>query len=369
MTAPYECEVRFLIDDIDAFRRRLTSVGGRARFEYAFTDHYYRPPGGIWDPRERALRIREHHRPAQPAEVLLTWTDLVHVGGLSFKRSRFPEGKVRLYAGALADCRAVAGGLGYEPWLIVRKAAGLFYEIPQLGELVAEQVDGIGWMCEVEVEGEDSAAAAAAIRRKLDALGVPPKAVLPEPLAALVAARARLPRTVYFCGSIRGGRALQPLYAAIVAFLQQRGYDVLTTHVAAPDVLAPSQPASSASLTGERSVPVGTGLAQEWREDVTAPDIYARDVRWLQECGLVIAEVSVPSLGVGVEIATAQQLGKPILCLCRADVALSAMVEGNPAVRVIRYKDEAELMNLLERELRDQGPGTGDQRVARGDRL
>ena len=368
MTAPFECEVRFLIDDVEAFRRRLAALGGRVRFEYAFTDHYYRPPGGAWDPRTRALRVREHHRPAQPSEVLLTWTDLVQVGGLTFKRSRFPVGKVRLYEGAADECRAVATGLGYEPWLVVRKKAGLFYEIPEIGELVAEQVDGIGWMCELEVEGQNPSHAAAAILRKLEALGVSAEAVIPEPVAALVAARRRpAARKVYFCGSIRGGRSLQPLYASIVDFLTQRGCEVLTTHVAAPDVLAPYQSASSAGASSETSAPIGTGRALEQRENTGALDIYERDVRWLMECDLVIAEVSVPSLGVGVEVATAQHLGKPVICLCRADVALSAMIDGNPGLRLLRYRDEAELMALLGQELRKRGnEETRKQRSAQG---
>jgi len=365
MTAPFECEVRFFIEDIGAFRRRIASFGGRVRFEYAFTEHYFRPGGGTIDLRTRALRIREHHRPAQPCEVLLTWIDLVQVGGLTFKRSRFPEGKVRLYAGTLEECRTVAGGLGYAPWLVVRKTAGTFYEIPDLGELVAEQVDGVGWMCEVEVAGDDPAAAARAIRRKLEALAISPESVISEPLAAVVAARTRRAvQKVYFCGSIRGGRSLQPLYAAIVDFLQQHGHQVLTTHVAAPDVLAPYPPASSTGASREASPPGGTGLEQERRADVRASDIYEHDMQWLAECDVVVAEVSVPSLGVGVEIATAQQLGKPILCLCRADVTLSALIEGNPTLRVIRYRDEPELMNRLHAELRDWGPRTGDRNAA-----
>ena len=364
MTAPFECEVRFLIDDVEAFRGRIATLGGRVRFEYAFTDHYYRPVGGAWDPRTRALRVREHHRPQQSGEVLLTWIDLVQVSGLSFKRSRFATGKVRLYTGTADECRAVADGLGYEPWLVVRKKAGLFYEIPEVGELVAEQVDGIGWMCELEVEGQNPRAAAEAILRKLEALGVSADAVIPEPLAALVAAHLRPEgRKVYFCGSIRGGRSLQPLYASIVAFLEQRGYDVLTSHVAAPDVLAPYPPAGASDVPGKMPAPRGTGLAQEQREGANAAAIYERDMRWLAECDLVIAEVSLPSLGVGVEAATAQHLGKPIICLCRADVALSAMIEGNPGLRMLRYRDEAELMSLLERRLRDWGLGTGDRKA------
>lgn len=329
MTAPFECEVRFLIPDRAAFERALAQRGGRVRLCYAFTDHYYRPSGGTWDPRTRALRIREHHQPPQPSEVLVTWTDMMSAGGLSFKRARLPEGKVRLYTGTLEACRTVIDALGYEPWLVVRKTACAFYDIPDLGPLVIEDVAGLGSMAEIEVAGEDPEAAGASIRRTLDALRIPPQAVLPEPLAAVVAARVPRGRTVYFCGAIRGGRTLQPVYAQIVTFLQKRGWEVLTKHVAAPDV-----------------------LAQEHRARFSAADIYARDTRWLRTCDLVVAEVSVPSLGVGFELATAQQLGKPIVCLCQADVALSALVDGNPSLRLLRYTDSGELPSLLEDALR-----------------
>ena len=329
MTAPFECEVRFLIPDRAAFERGLAQRGASVRFRYAFTDHYYRSWGGEWDPRTRAVRIREHHQPTQASEVLVTWTDMMHAAGLSFKRSRLPEGKVRLYTGTLEASRTVVDALGYDPWLVVRKTACAFYDIPDLGALVIEDVEGIGSMAEIEVAGEDPEAAAVSIRRKLDALRIPLHAVLPEPLAAVVAARLPRSRTVYFCGAIRGGRTLQPLYAQIVTFLQERGWEVLTKHVAAPDV-----------------------LAQEHQYKFSATDIYARDMRWLEACDLVVAEVSVPSLGVGFELATAQQWGKPIVCFCQADVALSALVDGNPHLRVLRYKGPGELVSLLEDALR-----------------
>ena len=329
MTAPFECEVRFLIPDRTAFEETLASRGGSVRFRYAFTDHYYRPSGGAWDPRTRAVRIREHHQPVQASEVLVTWTDIIHAAGLSFKRSRLPEGKGRLYTGTLEACRTVVDALGYDPWLVVRKSACVLYDVPDLGALVIEDVEGIGSMAEIEVAGEDPEAAGGSIRRTLDALRIPPQAVLPEPLAAVVAARLPRTRTVYFCGAIRGGRTLQPLYAQIVTFLQKRGWEILTKHVAAPDV-----------------------LAQERRASVSAADIYTRDMRWLRACELVVAEVSVPSLGVGLELATAQHVGKPIVCLCQADVALSALVDGNPQLRVLRYKDPSDLESLLADALR-----------------
>lgn len=333
MTAPAECEVRFLIEDIGAFRRRVASLEGRAVAGYAFTDHYYRLAGAA-DPAARSLRVREHHSPPRPAELLLAWADLQTHGGVTVKRSRFPGGKVRLHQASAATCHALAAALGAVPWVAVRHSDGTRYEVPGLGGLAVERVDGVGWMGEVEASGAGVQDAASAIRRGLDALGVPPSAVRPQPLVALVARG--LGRAVYLCGAIRGGRQMQPVYAALVEFLQRSGYRVLTAHVAAPDVLEREQSASAA-------------------------EIYRRDMEWLASCDLVVAEVSVPSLGVGVEISTARHLGKPVICLCREDVSLSAMVAGDPGLRLIRYREVDEAARLLERELRDLEAGSGER--------
>ncbi len=145
-------------------------------------------------------------------------------------------------------------------------------------------------------------------------------------------------RKVYFSGAIRGGRRLQPLYAQIVRFLGEQGYEVLGAHVADPDVLTKEWRAHVADPDV---------LTKEWRPGIRASDIYARDLRWLAACDVVVAEVSVPSLGVGVELAEAQHLGKPVICLCEQDVALSAMVGGNEYFRHIRYRDPAELLHRL----------------------
>jgi ABC-type cobalamin transport system ATPase subunit len=66
---------------------------------------------------------------------------------------------------------------------------------------------------------------------------------------------------------------------------------------------------------------------------------------------VVVAEVSTPSLGVGVEIAEAARLGKPIVALCERGAALSALVAGHPAVRVLTYADQADLLAQLDAAL------------------
>ena len=46
-------------------------------------------------------------------------------------------------------------------------------------------------------------------------------------------------------------------------------------------------------------------------------EILERDMQWLSQAHIVVAEVTQPSLGVGFEIARAITLNKPVLCLFR----------------------------------------------------
>ena len=57
-----------------------------------------------------------------------------------------------------------------------------------------------------------------------------------------------------------------------------------------------------------------------------------------------IAEVSNPSLGVGYEIAKAEEWSKPVLALYRQQEGkrLSAMIDGSPHTEVVQYADLSE---------------------------
>ena len=90
------------------------------------------------------------------------------------------------------------------------------------------------------------------------------------------------------------------------------------------------------------------------REDAqTIQEIYAEDMRWLEQSDIVVAEVTTPSLGVGYEIASAEKLAKPILCLYSpgADRSLSLMIRGNAHVTVCEYSTFAEATEHLKRFL------------------
>ena len=63
----------------------------------------------------------------------------------------------------------------------------------------------------------------------------------------------------------------------------------------------------------------------------------------------MVAEVTVPSLGVGYEIAVALAHGIPVLALFRPEEGrrLSAMIAGAPGVQVAEYGDNAGLNPIL----------------------
>lgn len=79
-------------------------------------------------------------------------------------------------------------------------------------------------------------------------------------------------------------------------------------------------------------------------------DVYKRNYKAISEAKLIIAEVTNPSTGTGVEIGFALKLNKPIICLAQRNVDLTSMVLG-PAhigsIDMIRYKDEEDALQQL----------------------
>ena len=129
---------------------------------------------------------------------------------------------------------------------------------------------------------------------------------------------------IYFAGSIRGGREDQEIYAALIEEVARYGV-VLTEHI------------GHLSLTDGGEV------------HISNDQIFTRDMGWVREADVIIAEVSTPSLGVGYELGQAEALGKPILCLFRPKEGkrLSAMVAGNHYVQVSEYQTREEAAEVL----------------------
>ncbi|XP_041802902.1 2'-deoxynucleoside 5'-phosphate N-hydrolase 1 [Chelmon rostratus] len=134
---------------------------------------------------------------------------------------------------------------------------------------------------------------------------------------------------VYFCGSIRGGRDDVHVYRRIVEKLQSYG-TVLTEHVSSSQL---SDRGEDAAAAGDRA-------------------IHDRDVDWLRQSDVIVAEVTQPSLGVGYELGRAVDMKKKIFCLFRPSSgrSLSAMIRGadDGELFVVRDYSEDEVENVLE---------------------
>jgi nucleoside 2-deoxyribosyltransferase len=125
---------------------------------------------------------------------------------------------------------------------------------------------------------------------------------------------------LYFAAAVRAAVPNGPDYADIIRRVARLGV-VLTEHLVDPV-------ASEAGLT-----------------DV---QIFDRDVAWLREADAVIAEVTVPSLGVGYELGRADALGLPILCLCQrgSRSRASAMLTGNARMSVLPYQTPSDAVEI-----------------------
>ena len=130
----------------------------------------------------------------------------------------------------------------------------------------------------------------------------------------------------YFAGAIRGERNKLDIYIKINGLLEQFG-EVLDKHVANPNVF-------------------------EMEKYNSLEYIYKRDVDWIKECDVLVAEVSSPSIGVGYEISYAENLGKRVICVHDKRVNISAMIGGNEYFEIIEYKDAKDLLIKLGNKLK-----------------
>lgn len=67
-------------------------------------------------------------------------------------------------------------------------------------------------------------------------------------------------------------------------------------------------------------------------------ELARRDIAWLEASDALVAEVTTPSHGVGVEVALAVSLGLPCLLLHRADRTVSRLLLGLDGVRSSAYR-------------------------------
>ena len=129
---------------------------------------------------------------------------------------------------------------------------------------------------------------------------------------------------IYFACSLTGGREFESVYQTIVHALAENGQNVLTAHLVESNVM-------------------------ELEARLSPRDVYLRDTAWIQSCDVLVAEVSVPSHGVGYEIGFALGIEKPVLALYQEGRKVTKMISGNPDKNLLvkKYETTEEAIQIL----------------------
>ena len=148
---------------------------------------------------------------------------------------------------------------------------------------------------------------------------------------------------IYFGFTVAGDRTSVAVASGIVQMLEEMGHEVLTRHLLSDDA---------------------------WEADrrITPEEIFQRDMRWLEECDLFMAEVSGSSFGVGFE--TGYLLGattKKVVLFYHRDLKarLSLLITGlsHANCRLVPYSDSAEVETWIREELFHLGSGSVDEEL------
>jgi len=132
---------------------------------------------------------------------------------------------------------------------------------------------------------------------------------------------------IYFGFTVAGDRSSMEAARKIVELIVQMGHEVLTTHLLRVD-----------ACDADRLI--------------TPQEVYLRDMRWLEQCDLFMAEVSGSSFGVGFE--TGYLLGattKNVVLFYRRDAErkISLLITGiaHPHCTLAPYSDLDELEDWI----------------------
>lgn len=119
---------------------------------------------------------------------------------------------------------------------------------------------------------------------------------------------------VYLAAAMtHAGRDLEAI-KRLLACLEEDGHNVPTRHVADP-------------------------LGRAVEGDLADSEVARRDLAWVAGCDALVAEVSTPSHGVGVEVAAALSGNKPVLLTYRRGATVSRLLLGLPGVQAFAYGD------------------------------
>jgi 2'-deoxynucleoside 5'-phosphate N-hydrolase len=137
---------------------------------------------------------------------------------------------------------------------------------------------------------------------------------------------------IYFGFTVAGDRSAIETARSVVQLLEQAGHEVLTRHLVRDD-------------------------ARDADRRLAPQEIYQRDMNWLCECDLFIAEVSGSSFGIGYEAGyVLGTSSKQVVLLYRREVekSISLLITGNthPNCTLVPYRDALEVESFIEEGLK-----------------
>ncbi|HUB83767.1 MAG TPA: nucleoside 2-deoxyribosyltransferase [Bryobacteraceae bacterium] len=132
---------------------------------------------------------------------------------------------------------------------------------------------------------------------------------------------------IYFGFTVAGDRSQVSVARRLVELLEALGHEVLTRHLVSED----------AALMDRR---------------ITPQAVYERDMNWLRQCDIFIAEVSGSSFGLGYEAGyVLGSSGKKAILFYRRQAAprISLLITGNthPNCRLVPYSEPDEIEQQL----------------------
>lgn len=99
----------------------------------------------------------------------------------------------------------------------------------------------------------------------------------------------------------------------------------------------------------------GWVLKRDPNGGLSEAEVFKRDTSGVRECDTIVAEVSTPSHGVGMELMLAHLLGKEIICVYKTGTKLSWMIRGLPNAILIEYKNMRDLRGKLRKVFKEKG--------------
>ena len=136
--------------------------------------------------------------------------------------------------------------------------------------------------------------------------------------------------SIYLACTVRGDRGAVSVLRTLAGALEEMGHTILSRHLLDDDV------DSAESALGER-------------------DVFIRDIEWLEQCDVLVAEASGSSFGVGFEVGyvlgrsdrTSQRVILMYGTTRRNQISRLIVGNAHPRCDVVAYDDPASLMTAL----------------------